>query len=130
MYDFIIYLEEAQKQDAEGSQKKKRNVDSSTMKSKVLKQTRLIPKVVFDIEQFGKCVIQLSNKTKVDLSKFIGQGTARDFRIKGLKEVLEQVGNDLNVSNEDDSSIRDDDVTSDQISDIDEQAPPKKRARV
>ncbi|RZC32680.1 Fanconi anemia group I protein -like [Asbolus verrucosus] len=90
VYKLIMYIEESQKQEPETTQKKKRNVDSSTLKSKVLKETRLIPKVVYEIEQFSKYVIQLSNKTKIDLSKFVGQGTVRDFRILHLKEVLEQ----------------------------------------
>lgn len=60
------------------------------MKSRVLRETRMIPKVVYEMEQFSKCVIKLSNKTKVDLSKYVGQGTVRDFRILKLKEVLEQ----------------------------------------
>lgn len=43
-------------------------------------------------------MIQLSNKTKVDLAKRLGPGTARDFRILNLKEVLEHQGGDSNVS--------------------------------
>ncbi|KAJ8983000.1 hypothetical protein NQ317_014295 [Molorchus minor] len=46
-----------------------------TLKSKVLRETRLIPKVIYEIEQFSKSVILLSNRTKVDLAKYIGQGT-------------------------------------------------------
>ncbi|KAF2901837.1 hypothetical protein ILUMI_04348 [Ignelater luminosus] len=104
VYDFIIYFEESQKQDAENTQTKKKSVDTTTLKSKVLRETRLIPKTIYEIEQFGKSVIQLSNKTKVDLTKFVGQGTARDFRIKGLKEVLQQIGNETNVTIDDDSA--------------------------
>ncbi|KAJ8938554.1 hypothetical protein NQ314_011443 [Rhamnusium bicolor] len=74
------------------TQEKKKKVDSGALKSKVLRENRIIPKVVYEMEQFSKCVIQLSNKTKVDLAKHVGQGIARDFRIKELKEVLEQAG--------------------------------------
>lgn len=105
MYDFIIYLEESQKQEVENTQTKKKSVDTTTLKTKVLRETRLIPKTIYEIEQFGKSVIQLSNKTKVDLTKFVGQGTARDFRIKGLKEVLQQIGNESNVTIDDDSVL-------------------------
>lgn len=91
VYKFILHIEESQKQETQPTQSKKK-VDSSTLKSRVLKETRLIPKVIYEIEQFGKCVIQLSNKTKVDLAKYVGQGVVRDFRIKELRAVLEEAG--------------------------------------
>lgn len=58
----------------------------------MLRETRTIPKVVYEMEQFSRSVIQLSNKTKVDLAKRLGPGTARDFRILNLREVLEHQG--------------------------------------
>jgi hypothetical protein len=35
------------------------------MKSKVLRETRFIPKLIFEIERYEKFVIELSKKTKV-----------------------------------------------------------------
>lgn len=92
VYRLIMYIEESHKQTTQQTQNKKKSVDTSSLKNKVLRETRLIPKVIFEIEQFSKSVVQLSNKTKVDLSKFMGQGTVRDFRILNLKETLEQQG--------------------------------------
>ncbi|KAK5650021.1 hypothetical protein RI129_001050 [Pyrocoelia pectoralis] len=90
VYDYIIYIESFNKQSTQSTQSKKKSINADTLKSKVLHQTRLIPKVVYEMELFGKSVIQLSRKTHVDLSKFVGQGTSRDFRIKGLQTVLDQ----------------------------------------
>lgn len=97
VYKLIIYIEESQKQANENTQAKRKTVNTSALRTKVLRETRTIPKVIYEIEQFSKSIIQLSNKTKVDLARFVGQGTARDFRILNLREVLENQG-DLNVS--------------------------------
>ncbi|KAK4882809.1 hypothetical protein RN001_006128 [Aquatica leii] len=111
VYDYITYIEEFNKQKTQNTQTKKKSVNSDLLKNKVLRETRLIPKVVYDIEQFGKSVIQLSNKTQVDLGKLVGQGSARDFRIRGLLEVLAQAksndGNNTtaNVSTESETSM-------------------------
>lgn len=87
-----MYIEESPKQTTQHTQNKKRSADSNALKSRVLRETRLIPKVIFEIEQFSKSIVQLSNKTKIDLAKSIGQGTVRDFRILNLKETLEHRG--------------------------------------
>ncbi|CAG9854126.1 unnamed protein product [Phyllotreta striolata] len=87
IYKFILYLEENRK-DSQNTQAKKKAVDASALKSRVLRETRLIPTVIYEIEQFSKCVTQLSNKSKTDLSKYVGQGVVRDFRIMDLKETL------------------------------------------
>ncbi|EEZ98882.2 Fanconi anemia group I protein homolog-like Protein [Tribolium castaneum] len=91
VYKLITYIEETQKEEPESpSKKSKKKVESTTLKSKVLKETRLIPKVVYEIEQFGKLVAQLSNKTKIDLAKFMGQGTVRGFRFLNWEQVVEK----------------------------------------
>lgn len=126
-----MHVDESQKQKAQPTQKK-RNVESSTLKSRVLRETRLIPKVIYEIEQFSKYIFQLSNKTKVDLAKYIGQGISRDFRIseKELKQALEGVNPDVTVSTqstESEHEINEDDS----LENIEgtEQPPPKKKSR-
>uniref|UniRef100_A0A1Y1K0T8 Fanconi anemia group I protein n=1 Tax=Photinus pyralis TaxID=7054 RepID=A0A1Y1K0T8_PHOPY len=108
VYDYIVYIEGFNKQATQNTQSKKKPVNVGALKSKVLRETRLIPKVVYEMEQFGKSVIQLSKKTQVDLSKFVGQGTSRDFRIKGLQAVLDQM-HDESVMNESTESVANDD---------------------
>lgn len=101
VYAFILFIDENQTSKDEGSQPKRKEV--SALKSKVLKETKLIPKLVLEIEQFSKSVIQLSNKTKVDLTKYVGQGTARDFRILNVEEILKNLQADtteMDISNE------------------------------
>lgn len=142
VYKLIIYIEESQKQANEATQAKKKTVNTSAMRTKVLRETRTIPKVIYEMEQFSKSIIQLSNKTKVDLAKHLGQGTTRDFRILNLKEVLENQGADLNasrLSNSTQSSVNDTiaqvshdmevEENEEDADSSDEQVPPK-RARV
>jgi Fanconi anemia group I protein len=46
---------------------KKKKADPLLMKSKVLRETRFIPKLIFEVEQYEKFVIELSKKSKVSL---------------------------------------------------------------
>lgn len=138
VYKLIVYIEECQKQTTEATQAKKKAVNTSSLKTKVLRETRTIPKVVYEIEQFSKSIIQLSNKTKVDLAKFVGQGTARDFRIMNLRQVLENQGSDLNATGSTDSQAMNstrNDATGEEEMEVDnveeeEESGPAKRARV
>ncbi|GJQ77090.1 FANCI [Trypoxylus dichotomus] len=122
---FILFLEQNQLEENENPQTKKKN--SSNLKNKVLKETKSIPKVVHEIEQFSKFIIQLSNKTKCDLTGYIGAGTTRDFRIRDLRNVMEK--------NKTIDTTHSDDDTNDQLSTVretdedstEDDSPPKKR---
>jgi hypothetical protein len=46
---------------------KKKKADPLVLKSKVLRETRFIPNLIFGIEQYEKFVIELSKKSKVRL---------------------------------------------------------------
>lgn len=121
-----MYIEESQKQETVSPKKSKKKVDPKALKNKVLKETRFIPKVVYEIEQFSKFILQLSKKTKIDLSKYMGQGTARDFRILHLKEVLEEVNNGAPVqTQESDTSVIEEEKSDEETS-----PPPSKRRNI
>ncbi|XP_018565780.1 Fanconi anemia group I protein [Anoplophora glabripennis] len=135
VYKFILHIDENQRKKVQPTQKKK-NIESSTLKSRVLRETRLIPKVIYEIEQFSKTIFQLSNKTKVDLAKYIGQGISRDFRIseKELKQALEGGGNpDVTVSTQSTrTDVSEEENNEDDVRDTndkEEQPPPKKKSR-
>ncbi|CAH2009829.1 unnamed protein product [Acanthoscelides obtectus] len=134
VYKFIIHLEDAQTQENKKMVSKKK---SDALKSKVLRETRLIPKAVYEMEQFSRCVIQLSNKTKVDLTKHVGQGTVRDFRIMKLQEVLEQIeeqpgdrtASTQNEENDEEESANLEEEIAESDSDNDNPPPPSKKSR-
>lgn len=50
-----------------------------------LKESKLIPALVFSIENYEKFLIQLSKKSKVDLMRGMKLSTLRDFRIEKSK---------------------------------------------
>ncbi|XP_050507093.1 Fanconi anemia group I protein homolog [Diabrotica virgifera virgifera] len=141
IYKFLLHLDDAQKEATQATQStKKKSTDSSVLKSRVLRETRLIPKVVYEMEQFSKCIIQLSNKTKVDLSKYVGQGTARDFRIltdalnKDMENVDESTAeHDETATSHDDSRTSQDgsknDETVESDSSSDSEVPPSKKSK-
>ncbi|XP_066260512.1 Fanconi anemia group I protein homolog [Euwallacea similis] len=91
--DFIYHLEMGQKED-EHTQPARKKSESEVLKTKILRETKLIPKVVYEMEQFSRYVMQLSRKTKYDFSKYVGQGTSRDFRInlQNVQEDLRKAG--------------------------------------
>ncbi|KAF9927728.1 hypothetical protein FBU30_002931 [Linnemannia zychae] len=51
-------------------------------KAKILRESKLIPTLIYGVEQYERFVIQLSKKSKVHLTQFMRRSTARDFRIQ------------------------------------------------
>ncbi|XP_032678232.1 Fanconi anemia group I protein isoform X3 [Odontomachus brunneus] len=84
-YNLITHTEE--------NQKGKPKADSHVQRNKVLKETKIIPKVVYEIEQFHKEILLLEKKTGVPLETYIKHSITRDFRIKNtqLSEALEKM---------------------------------------
>lgn len=125
----ILYIEENQKITEGGTNSKKK---PDVLKNKVLRDTKLVPKIVFEMEQFSKSLVQLSNKVKVDLMKYVGQGTTRDFRILHFKEVFQkaQAGTASTQLNNSDEVVADESLESSNMeSDNDPTPPPKKKSR-
>lgn len=68
--------------------------------SHVKKQAKLIPDLIYSIEQFEATLVQISKKTKgnVNLTMYVRRSTARDFRIDAtvLSRKIEAKENDEN----------------------------------
>ncbi|ELW62799.1 Fanconi anemia group I protein [Tupaia chinensis] len=79
-----------------GDMKKDKTV--ATAMSRVLRETKPIPNLIFAIEQYEKFLINLSKKSKVNLMQHMKLSTSRDFKIKGniLDMVLQEEGEDEN----------------------------------
>lgn len=106
IYDLIPFVEENIIGQDEGDEP----VNTAKAKSnrdKVLRQTKLIPKLVFRIETFNKIVMQLSKKTKKDLTYLLHMGTVRDFRIKtsALVEAIQRTVTDRTEMDEDEEAV-------------------------
>lgn len=86
MFAFVTYIGENV-----NDKKKRKKVDPATQKSKVLRETRLIPKLVQKKETFDQCVIKLSKDCKApDLVEIVKHNAARDFSLKpqAIKKAL------------------------------------------
>lgn len=77
VYQLITHIEENQK-----TKSKSKIVDSYAQRSKVLKETKVIPRVIYELEQFFKNILLLGKKTKIPLEEYVNCSITRDFRIK------------------------------------------------
>ncbi|XP_012153284.2 Fanconi anemia complementation group I isoform X2 [Megachile rotundata] len=92
-YNLVTYVEENQN-------KTRSKSDSHAQRNKILKETKVIPRVVFEIEQFNKEILLLGKKTCIPLENYMKHSVTRDFRIKNpqLVEDLEKMDTSLLLS--------------------------------
>ncbi|XP_067128123.1 Fanconi anemia group I protein isoform X2 [Centruroides vittatus] len=95
VYSMISYL---QASDNKGKKRKRNKVDCVAEKAKVLRETKIIPQLIFAIEQYERHLIQLSKKSKVNLMEHIKLATSRDFRIN-IETVQAALENELQSDN-------------------------------
>lgn len=59
-----------------------------------MRETKAIPDLIFNIEQYEKYLITLSKKSKVNLMQYMKLSTSRDFRINAatLEVALQDQG--------------------------------------
>lgn len=104
-----IFEEKNEDGDDEVTTKRVNKKGAKSNKTKVMRDTKNIPKLILRIENFNKFVISLSKKTEHDLSKLLHIGTVRDFRIKTgpLREAIDKMRenepSDEESSNEDEA---------------------------
>ncbi|XP_060802727.1 Fanconi anemia group I protein homolog [Amyelois transitella] len=123
--NLITYLEASQQQQSA---------------SKVLRDTKLVPRLVLQCEQFSKHVILLANKGKLNYQQYLSLGTARDFRIKApvLQEALNARENRVDETSDNEEQVNINDAETEilergsasEVSDEEEEDKRKKRRRV
>ncbi|XP_034654239.1 Fanconi anemia group I protein homolog isoform X1 [Drosophila subobscura] len=111
VYELITYIEANTLDEDALQQLKTRKPSVQAQRAKVLRETRLIPKVIMVIEDFNKHIILLSKKTKTfnRLTDYLHLGTMRDFDIKStdLKAAIERSLSDTHEIAEDDCTRED-----------------------
>ncbi|XP_073687572.1 Fanconi anemia group I protein isoform X2 [Garra rufa] len=123
-YCFITYVQSGELTTGapEKSKKKKKEDDAvAAASAKVLRQTKAIPNLIFNIEQYEKFLILLSKKSKVNLMQYMKLSTSRDFRINAatLEAALQE-----QEHQQDESQQTEDSQPSEET-----QAPKKKRRK-
>ncbi|CAH8837874.1 unnamed protein product [Trichobilharzia szidati] len=135
-YELFSYIQNAESEKVKGFQEAKSlkkkpsgKSDCETKKqtssgipqaliSRSIKDSRLIPQLIYAIEQYERFLMQLSKKSKVNLMRNVKLSTSRDFRINQatLVATLEQSAAPLSVS-----SLSDIDDDNDDENNVDNQ---------
>lgn len=71
-------------------QKQQTNGQCRGTVSRIKKENRRIPDLIFQIEEYEKFLIRLSKLSKVNLLRHAKLSTARDFKIKGFNKKARQ----------------------------------------
>jgi Fanconi anemia group I protein len=85
MYKFLTVYGQSQSVDtATHSIKKKGKKKEVNMKqkAKIQRESKMIPNLIFAVEQYERHLIQLSRKSKVDFMQYMKRSTSRDFKIQ------------------------------------------------
>lgn len=146
VYGLLTYIQSAQAQTlleqcsmAKNKTKdKKKPVKGQNLpgKSKVMKEVRSIPNLIYAIEQYERYLIQLSKKSKINLMEHFKRSTARDFKINGatLEAALRESSDD---DEEDEKGEEDVEIeeqgqkrTSEEDADKDNKEPPRKKEKL
>ncbi|CAG8548944.1 1682_t:CDS:10 [Funneliformis mosseae] len=76
--------------------KRKLKSNPTMQKARIARESKIIPHLIFLLEQYERYLIQLTKKSKINLTQFIKRATNRDFKIKtDLMDELD-VENDKN----------------------------------
>ncbi|CAH8493164.1 unnamed protein product [Schistosoma mattheei] len=100
-----------EKDDCEPKKSKSTGGISQALISRTIKDSRLIPQLIYAIEQYERFLMQLSKKSKINLMRNVKLSTARDFRINQAAVIasLEQ-STALSLSSLSDNSEPDEDT--------------------
>ncbi|XP_065828323.1 Fanconi anemia group I protein homolog isoform X2 [Oscarella lobularis] len=112
VYGLITYIQAAESRDPD-SHKGKNKKMKAPQRGRVMRETRIIPNLIYSVEQYEKFLIQLSSKSKTNLMEHFKRSTARDFRINTttLEQALNQQEQELDLDENQDTTRGDDAAT-------------------
>ncbi|KAL0084097.1 FANCI solenoid 4-domain-containing protein [Phycomyces blakesleeanus] len=86
MYRFLTiygqYQDDTIAQSGRKQKGKGKEPSNAREKAKIVREAKIIPNLIFVVEQFERHLIQLSRKSKKDLMQYMKRSTSRDFKIK------------------------------------------------
>lgn len=95
------------------NQQESRNTKIRGIVSKIKRENRCIPDLIFQIEDYEKYLIQLSKATKINLLRHAKRSTSRDFKILDPKDFTREEEDAAGrTNNENDDDDDDDDNNS------------------
>lgn len=125
MYKFLTVYGQSQQQDTSVKKKGKKKEINLKQRAKIQRESRMIPNLIFAVEQFERHLIQLSRKSKVDFMQYMKRSTSRDFKIQ-----MNMINQESSEEEEDEkmkAEKRNNDSEDD--ADDDNEGPSTKRAR-
>ncbi|KAI9263424.1 FANCI solenoid 4-domain-containing protein [Phascolomyces articulosus] len=90
MYQFLIIYGQEHHTTTTTNEPKKKTGSTTTgpnsrkqmvQKAKVLRESKLVPKLIYEVEEFERYLIQLTRKSNKDLMQYMKRSTSRDFKI-------------------------------------------------
>ncbi|OZJ04599.1 hypothetical protein BZG36_02784, partial [Bifiguratus adelaidae] len=98
MYNFLTTF--GQRVDYAESKGKRKQGSSggNKAKAKIIRESKMIPALIFTVEQYERFLLQLSKKSKVNLMKYTKRSTARDFKIK-IEHIVDQEEEESDTEN-------------------------------
>ncbi|CAI9718582.1 Hypothetical predicted protein [Octopus vulgaris] len=133
VYVFITYIQREVKGTRKGNGKEKKATSSSSrpLDSSIVKQGKVMPKLIFAIENYEKFLVQLAKKSKVNLMEHVKPSVARDFRINGavVRAVLQEMSNSEDDSEDDENKVSTANKQVENVGSSKSDEPPSKKAR-
>ncbi|KAJ3341353.1 hypothetical protein HDU93_004989 [Gonapodya sp. JEL0774] len=92
VYNVLVTLLSPNGEEDAGGQKRKkssgrRNKKSDPEKLQTMRESKLVPGLIFEIERFDKETLKLGKKSKVRVNFTVNENTARDFKLERQKLV-------------------------------------------
>ncbi|CAG8439164.1 9995_t:CDS:10 [Ambispora gerdemannii] len=81
LYNHLTFSLQSTGMRRQGMVKKGKGTTNSNM-ARVIRESKLIPSLIFLIESFERYLLQLSKKSKTELMQYIKRATARDFKLQ------------------------------------------------
>ncbi|XP_045122820.1 Fanconi anemia group I protein-like isoform X2 [Portunus trituberculatus] len=116
VYPMITYIDNIQRQVSDMGKGTKKG---TVLTARAIKESKLIPSLIFAVEQYEKHLITLSRKSKINLMHEMKLNTNRDFRIMVSALVNGEDGEEENGEEETAGAENGDDVTHSPTSDGD-----------
>lgn len=123
MYKFLTVYGQSQQHEAVSVKKKgKKKEINLKQRAKIQRESRMIPNLIFAVEQFERHLIQLSRKSRVDFMQYMKRSTSRDFKIQ--MNLIHQES-----SEEEDEKAKAEPISNESEEEEEQEGPSTKRAR-
>ncbi|KAG2213869.1 hypothetical protein INT47_001138 [Mucor saturninus] len=124
MYKFLtVYGQSQQQENVSVKKKGKKKEVNLKQRAKIQRESRMIPNLIFAVEQFERHLIQLSRKSRVDFMQYMKRSTSRDFKIQ-----MSLINQESSEEEEEDEKAKTEAVSNDSETEENE-GPSTKRAR-